>query len=162
MKKNLFLLLALILIILIGYLIFKQGTVKKSVIDNITLQNKTEKQYTFPSLSKEEKAVNALNLLSASNTGFTEIPEGLKFEKVVFDRATKTALIYASFNGKESPSGSFQESKILLQIFRTVKLNIEDAYKFRITFKGDLSPFSEIKYDGTYMIDGENIVLVEE
>lgn len=162
MKKNLLLLSALILVIIISYLVVKQGTIEKSVIDNKTLQNKTEKQYTFPSLSKEERALNALNLLSTSSTGFTEIPEGLKFEKVVFDKTTKTALIYASYSEKESSPGSFQESKILLQVFRTVKLNIEDAEKFRITFKGDISPFSEIKYDGTYMIDGENIVLVEE
>jgi len=74
----------------------------------------------------------------------------------------KLLLYTHSFSGKGSPLGSFQESKILLQVFRTVKLNIENADKFRITFKGDLSPFSEIKYDGTYMIDGENIVLVEE
>lgn len=55
--------------------------------------------------------------------------------------------------------GSFQESKMLLQIFQTVKSNIPEAEQFSLIFEGE-SPFTELKADGIFKIDGENLILV--
>ncbi|MCA1927196.1 MAG: hypothetical protein LDL13_01645 [Calditerrivibrio sp.] len=159
MKK---LVLFLIIISFLFYLVYKYGKVEKAVLDNNTLESKKETTYSTPSFSDTEKALKALQNLSKSNTGFTEIPEGLTFEEVKYDNNKKITTIFAEYRGEKISLGSFQESRILLQIFKTVNMNIVDAEKFRIIFKGGNSPFYEIKYDGLYSIDGENIILVGE
>lgn len=160
MKKIIFISIAVLLCIV--YLVYKHGKVEKAVLDNNRLESKKETIYAIPSLSNTEKALKALNDLSRSNSGFTEIPEGLMFEDIKYDENSKAVTIFAEYRGEKISLGSFQESRMLLQIFKTVKMNIVDAEKFRIIFKGNSSPFYEIKYDGLYSIDGENIILLGE
>ncbi|MEF3254259.1 MAG: hypothetical protein K6348_01640 [Deferribacterales bacterium] len=152
----------IVIVIVISYLTYKYGKLQKSILDNTTLEEKKETVIGLPTLSDTEKALKALNELSNSKSGFSEVPAGLRFEKVSIDEKTGTVTIYAEYNGEKGGLGSFQESRMLLEIFKTVQYNVKNVSKFRIVFKGGVSPFYELKSDGVYIIDGENLILVED
>ncbi len=162
MKKYGTILLILLAVLLISY-IFYPKTVKKAVIDNTSLKNFNEETKVIaPLMDKESASLNALNKLSEDTSkGFTEVPKEIKFYRVTYDPKNKLATIYARFEGSKEHMGSFQESKMLLQIFQTVKANIPESEKFKITFDGE-SPFTELKADGIFQLDGENIILAGE
>lgn len=162
MKKYGTILLILLAVLLISY-IFYPKSVKKAVIDNTSLKNFNEETKVIaPFMNKESAALNALNKLSEDTSkGFTEVPKEVKFLKVAFDPKNKLATIYARFEGSKEHLGSFQESKMLLQIFQTVKANIPESDKFKLIFDGE-SPFTELKSDGVFQLDGENIILSGE
>ncbi|ADR18496.1 GerMN domain-containing protein [Calditerrivibrio nitroreducens] len=160
-KYTLFILLVAIALI-IAY-IFYPKTVKRTIIDNKTLNNVDESvKIIAPITSKESLALNALNkLYDSSEKGFSEIPKELKFTKVEYDKKDSVATVYARFDGTKESLSSFQESKMLLQIFNTVKLNIPEAKKFRIIFSGD-SPFTELRTDLLFTIEDENLIVLGE
>lgn len=163
MKKYGTIILLIVAVILLTS-IFYPKTVKKTVIDNNTLKNFEEAtKVVAPIISnKESAALIALNRLGEDNSkGFTEVPKEIKFYKVSFDQKEKLATVYARFEGSKEHLGSFQESKMLLQIFQTVKANIPESEKFKIIFEGE-SPFTELKADGVFKIDEENIILTGE
>jgi len=161
MKKSILTFVIVLFSILIFILVFYPKTVKKAVIDNSTLKNITEESKVIaPVFSKGSAALNGLNRLSEdSSKGFSEVPKELKFSHVEYDEKTKLAKIFARYEGNKEQLGSFQESKMLLQIFQTVKSNIPEAEQFSLIFEGE-SPFTELKADGSFKIDGENLILV--
>ncbi|MGB9731919.1 MULTISPECIES: hypothetical protein [Calditerrivibrio] len=162
MKKYAIFILIVAIGLIIGY-IFYPKTVKRSVIDNKTLNNVDESvKIIAPVITKESSALNALNKLhDSSEKGFSEIPIELKFTKVEYDKKDSIATVYARFDGSKESLSSFQESKMLLQIFNTVKLNIPEAKRFRIIFSGD-SPFTEIRTDLLFTVEGENLIVLGE
>ncbi|MGC8924500.1 MAG: hypothetical protein ACP5LO_00570 [Calditerrivibrio sp.] len=162
MKKYAIFILIVAIGLIIGY-IFYPKTVKRSVIDNKTLNNVDESvKIIAPVITKESSALNALNKLhDSSEKGFSEIPKELKFTKVEYDKKDSIATVYARFDGSKESLSSFQESKMLLQIFNTVKLNIPETKRFRIIFSGD-SPFTEIRTDLLFTVEGENLIVLGE
>ncbi|MGC8768090.1 hypothetical protein [Calditerrivibrio sp.] len=162
MKKYAIFILIVAIGLIIGY-IFYPKTVKRSVIDNKTLNNVDESvKIIAPVITKESSALNALNKLhDSSEKGFSEIPKELKFTKVEYDKKDSIATVYARFDGSKESLSSFQESKMLLQIFNTVKLNIPEAKRFRIIFSGD-SPFTEMRTDLLFTVEGENLIVLGE
>ncbi|MCX8083958.1 MAG: hypothetical protein N3C60_03455 [Calditerrivibrio sp.] len=162
MKRYIVFIPVLIIVVFLVYYFYPKK-VKKVVIDSETLKNKVEDVIVFKRIdNNEELSLKALNELSKDGKkGFTEVPDNIRFLKVVFDNSSKVVTVYAEFRGPKEHLGDFQEYKILLQIFQTVKLNIPESEKFRLVFSGE-TPFSNIRSDGLYMIEGENIVMVGE